>query len=123
VIAVSDTSPLCYLALLGEIDLLAALFDQVLVPPGVAKELTTQGAPLDVRSWFEARSLWLLLTDLPRAARKMARNLGHRIMGTLAVLELASRRGHVDLPTALARLVKTNFRASPELLRRLLSRE
>lgn len=30
-IAVSDTSPLCYLVLIGEIDLLPKLFDQVVL--------------------------------------------------------------------------------------------
>jgi predicted nucleic acid-binding protein len=39
VIAAADTSPLCYLVLIGEIDLLPALFAEVVIPPGVAAEL------------------------------------------------------------------------------------
>lgn len=44
-IAVADTSPLCYVVLVGEIDLLPALFSEVLVPPGVAAELSDHRAP------------------------------------------------------------------------------
>lgn len=153
-IVVSDTSPLCYLALLGEIDLLAVLFDEISIPPEVARELTRPGTPNEVRSWFDARPAWLHRTDTPdigrvpvtpklhrgeqevialglelkpdylllddRSARGVARQLGLQVMGTLAILELGARLGHVDLPSALARLAKTNFRASPELLRNLL---
>jgi len=35
-IAVADTSPICYLILIGEIDLLPKLFSQVLVPEAVS---------------------------------------------------------------------------------------
>ena len=38
-IAVSDTSPLSYLVLVGEGDLLGALFDEIWIPPVVADEL------------------------------------------------------------------------------------
>jgi predicted nucleic acid-binding protein len=34
-IAVADTSPICYLILIGEIDLLRKLFTQVLAPQAV----------------------------------------------------------------------------------------
>ena len=37
-IAVSDTSPICYLILIGEIDILPKLYAQVLVPPAVIAE-------------------------------------------------------------------------------------
>lgn len=38
-IAVSDTSPLNYLALIGEIELLPRIFTRVLIPPAVISEL------------------------------------------------------------------------------------
>jgi predicted nucleic acid-binding protein len=38
-IAVVDTSPICYLILIGEIDLLPKLFNQVLAPQAVLAEL------------------------------------------------------------------------------------
>jgi predicted nucleic acid-binding protein len=61
---------------------------------------------------------FLLLDD--RAARELARDLELPLLGTLALLDLGARRGYLHLPSALVRLAKTNFRASPELLRRLL---
>jgi len=50
-IAVADTSPICYLILIGEIDLLPKLFSQVLVPEAVLAELLHKDAPPAVRSW------------------------------------------------------------------------
>jgi predicted nucleic acid-binding protein len=41
-IAVADTSPLCYLILIHEVDLLRKLFSQVLVPPAVLAELLNE---------------------------------------------------------------------------------
>ena len=43
-IAVADTPPICYLILIGEIDLLPKLFSQVLLPqPVLALSGTAQG--------------------------------------------------------------------------------
>ena len=49
-IAVADTS-ICYLILIGEIDLLPKLFSQVLVPEAVLAELLHKDAPPAFRSW------------------------------------------------------------------------
>jgi len=49
-IAVPDTSPICYLILIGEIDLLSKLFSQVLAPEAVLAELLHEDAPAAVRS-------------------------------------------------------------------------
>jgi predicted nucleic acid-binding protein len=60
----------------------------------------------------------LVLLDEKRG-RQMAQDLGLVISGTLGVLDLAARRGLVDLADALKRLERTNFRATPRLLRRI----
>lgn len=62
-IAVTDTSPLCYLVLIGEIDLLPALFSEVLVPPGVAAELADSRAPAAVKEWWKQPPGWIRLDD------------------------------------------------------------
>ena len=49
-IAVADTSPICYLIPIGEIDLLPKLFSQVLAPQAVLAELLHEDAPATVRS-------------------------------------------------------------------------
>ena len=38
-IVIADTSPINYLILIGEIDVLPALYDSVLIPPSVREEL------------------------------------------------------------------------------------
>ena len=50
-IAVADTSPLCYLVLIDEVDLLRQLFRQVVVPSAVITELLHEDAPEAVRGW------------------------------------------------------------------------
>lgn len=68
-IAVADTSTLCYLVLIGEIELLPALFTEVLIPPAVAAELADGRAPDAVRTWSAAPPRWLTLAEPgPRGA-------------------------------------------------------
>lgn len=62
-IAVADTSPICYLVLIGEVDLLPALFAQVLVPPGVAAELSDLRAPAALRDWWNEPPPWIRIAD------------------------------------------------------------
>ncbi len=51
-IVVSDTTPLNYLILIGQIDLLPRLYGQVIVPTTVVHELKHLRAPESVRSWM-----------------------------------------------------------------------
>jgi predicted nucleic acid-binding protein len=60
----------------------------------------------------------LVLLDEKRG-RQMAQDLGFVVTGTLGVLDLAARRGLVDLEDALKRLKRTTFRATPRLFRRI----
>ena len=50
-IVVSDTTPLNYLVLLGEVRLLPLLYDRVLIPNEVYQELQQSGTPPIVRAW------------------------------------------------------------------------
>ena len=61
-IAVADASPLCYLVLIGEIDLLPKLFLQVTVPQAVIAELLHEDAPEVVRSWASSLPSWISTT-------------------------------------------------------------
>jgi predicted nucleic acid-binding protein len=56
---VSDTSPICYLLLIDEIDLLASLFGSILVPEAVAEELSHSAAPEEIRDWVAKPPAWL----------------------------------------------------------------
>lgn len=62
-IAVADTSPLCYLIVIGEVGLLPQLFDQVLIPPAVIAELRHPDAPPTVREWAENLPPWISVAE------------------------------------------------------------
>jgi predicted nucleic acid-binding protein len=68
-IAVSDTSPICYLILIGEIGLLQKLFDQVLAPQAVFAELCHEDAPDAVRYWASNLPTWINVQESPRGSR------------------------------------------------------
>ena len=68
-IVVADTSPVCYLILIGEIDVLSKLFTQVLLPREVLDELLDDDAPPPVRSWANAPPPWISIRVLLRAPR------------------------------------------------------
>ncbi len=58
-VVVSDTSPLNYLVMIGEITILHRLYDKVLIPFEVLAELEDSGAPPQVLQWVRARPDWL----------------------------------------------------------------
>ncbi len=58
-VVVADTSPLNYLVLIGEADILRRLYGKVLIPSEVLTELSDSGAPLEVLEWIQARPDWL----------------------------------------------------------------
>jgi predicted nucleic acid-binding protein len=151
--AVSNTSPINYLVLIGLAEVLAKLFSQVLVPRAVHDELQAPGAPQEVRDWIsnpadwlrientgdtvqglgldrgeaevitlaERHSLKLVLLDETKA-RRVARERGLLVAGTLGILDRADALGVMDIGEALQRLQGTNFRASPRLIRSLLAK-
>ncbi|HCC56131.1 MAG TPA: DUF3368 domain-containing protein [Solibacterales bacterium] len=65
-IAVADASPLCYLVLIGEIDLLSKLFSTVLAPEAVLNELLHEDAPAVVRQWASNLPPWVRAESTPQ---------------------------------------------------------
>lgn len=61
----------------------------------------------------------LILLDEKRG-RNAARERGLAVSGTLGVIDLAARRGLVNLREAVNKLEQTTFRASPQLIRSIL---
>jgi predicted nucleic acid-binding protein len=59
VIVVSDSSPLRYLAAIGALEWLPALFGEVICPPEVFDECSHPGAPADLRAWILSQPSWL----------------------------------------------------------------
>jgi len=57
-IVVADTTPLNYLVLIGEIEVLSSLYEKILIPPAVHEELQQPKTPLVVRSWASELPAW-----------------------------------------------------------------
>jgi predicted nucleic acid-binding protein len=144
---VSNASPLIALEQIGQLDLLRSLFNEVLIPPAVSKEIASSVAlpewivertltqpigPQTMRTSLgpgesEAISLaleidarWLIVDE--RAARRTAQALGIPVIGTLGILLAAKRRNL--LPTVkpcLDALMSHDFRIASDLYEQVLS--
>jgi len=58
-LVVADSSPLIVLVKIGHIDVLPALFGQVLIPPAVDRELRSPRRAEEVREYFRQARPWL----------------------------------------------------------------
>jgi len=61
--AIADAGPLNYLVPIGHIDILAELYEKVLVPAAVLRELVPPSAPAAVRSWASNLPPWIQQSD------------------------------------------------------------
>jgi predicted nucleic acid-binding protein len=66
-IVVADTSPLNYLVLIDEVELLPWLFERVMLPKAVFNELKHPRSPAKVRTWAEPLPEWAVVRQ-PHAA-------------------------------------------------------
>jgi len=64
-VVIADTGPLHYLVLIGCSDILAQLFEKVLIPTMVRDELAHNEAPEIVRAWMESPPRWLEVQVAP----------------------------------------------------------
>jgi predicted nucleic acid-binding protein len=58
-IVVSDTSPICYLLLINQIEILQVLYNVVTIPQTVADELSASESPPVVKNWMTQPPDWL----------------------------------------------------------------
>lgn len=144
-IVVSDTSPLNYLILVGEVDVLPKLFGRVVAPTQVIAELCDSRSPEVVRAWAQQPPSWLEVRSdagpLPpgvgpgegaaialarelhadfvlideRRGHLVATSLGLDVLGLIGVLLLAGERSLLDINAVGSRLSRTSFRATPEI--------
>jgi len=63
-IVVSDTSPICYLLLINQIEILQNLYKSVIIPDAVADELSAFESPLVVKSWMMQPPNWLQIQPI-----------------------------------------------------------
>jgi predicted nucleic acid-binding protein len=64
-LVVADAGPVNYLILIGRIELLPILFEKVVLPVTVQRELESPKAPPSVRYWASALPAWMEVLDDP----------------------------------------------------------
>jgi predicted nucleic acid-binding protein len=64
-IVIADTSPICYLLLIEQINLLPRLYGQVIISTVVQTELTDPSSPAVVQQWINQPPPWLQVIDNP----------------------------------------------------------
>lgn len=89
-IVIADTGPVNYLILIGEIEILPALFQGVLVPPSVCEELKRPHAPDPVRTWIAQPPAWL---ETRAPSRLPGADLVHLGVGERDAILLAEEMG------------------------------
>jgi predicted nucleic acid-binding protein len=89
-IAVADTSPVCYLILIGEIDLLRRLFTRVWIPQAVVDELLHDDAPEAVRQWASNLPTWISVRETSLKSRAGMEKLQ---VGEVSAMLLAEELG------------------------------
>jgi predicted nucleic acid-binding protein len=144
VIVVSDNGPLCVLVLIGQVELLPRLYDEVFLPPAVLREFRHPNTPLLVQTWAAAFPNWLkvrapsividgqehgageraaiqLAKDLnarflcdDRPAVNQARRSGLKVSGTLGVLQTAHAVRWIEIEEQIERLRTLTTMRLPE---------
>jgi predicted nucleic acid-binding protein len=64
-VVIADTSPLNYLILIGQADLLRQLYGQIVIPRAVLRELQHPKTPASVARWMACRPPWLVVNEAP----------------------------------------------------------
>lgn len=83
-IIISDTSPINYLVLIGEIDLLSKLFGSVIIPQAVLDELQRTGTPQAVLSWISQSPDWLEIKTASQIDQSISLGAGEQEAISLA---------------------------------------
>lgn len=89
-IVIADTGPVNYLILIGEIEVLPALYHRVLIPVSVCEELKRPRTPKDVRNWITQPPAWL---EIRAPSKSFDQGLAHLDTGERDAILLAEEMG------------------------------
>ena len=89
-VIVSNTSPLRYLSVIGEQDLLPQLFGKVLIPTAVYQELTHESTPDRVQRYFLNPPTWVEVCEVKIVDDNSS--LLHLDQGEIEAILLAKRK-------------------------------
>lgn len=90
-IVVADSSPLHYLILLEQPEILRRLYENVLIPDAVAAELRAASAPRPVSEWMSRPPSWLRIVEV--TAEDIVSVADELDLGERAAIALAERAG------------------------------
>ena len=107
---VSDTSPLSYLILIEEIELLPTLFRSCRIPEAVDRELRHPKAPPEVRRWILQRPPWLEVKTNPVVD-------GESLSADLAILHAGERQAILLAESLGSPLLLVDEKAAREVAR------
>lgn len=101
-IVISDSTPLHYLVLIEEADILHDLFGRVIIPQAVFDELQHERTPASVKEWVAAHPAWLEVKQakVPRdpalqplgAGEREAHVLAQELRANLLLMDDKARR-------------------------------
>ena len=75
-IVIADTTPLNYLVLIDQVEILPQLYGRVLIPRAVWEEFQRPETPEAVRAWIGQRPAWLEIRAVERSPEPALGNLG-----------------------------------------------
>lgn len=75
-IVVCDTSPLCYLLLIEQIQILPQLFTQITIPPAVKNELLAEQTFSLIQTWIADLPTWVNVQTVPQLLDNLPAKLG-----------------------------------------------
>ena len=90
-IVVADSSPLHYLILLEQAEILRHLYGNVLIPDAVAAELRAAASPRSVSEWLSSHPSWLRIIEV--SAEDIDSVADELDLGERAAIALAERTG------------------------------
>jgi len=90
-LVVADSSPLHYLILLDQAELLPRLFGNVLIPDAVAAELCDAASPRKISEWISNHAAWLRVVEV--TAEDIVSIADELDAGERAAIALAERTG------------------------------
>lgn len=138
-IVICDTSPILYLILINQIELLPRLYNRIIIPHIVAEEMQASGAPSPLKMWIANPPPWLEIQATPpmdqpdlkrlhpgeQAAILLARSMNANllIVDDLAARQAAQKQGIqiIGLLGILGEAGQRNWIDFPATLKQLLS--
>ncbi len=85
-IVIADTTPVNYLILIGEIEILEKLYGQILIPNAVFEELKSEAAPPEIKDWVANLPVWF---EVKKISNKISDDLKILDAGEAEAIQLA----------------------------------